>query len=121
MYTNHGEISDNLFADSRGSASYGMLLKSISDFRIERNTLRSNSVGLHLEDANRNQILGNRMDRNGCALRLKAGADDNTVAHNDFTGNAFDVVAMSDHNTTHMSDNYWDAYVLSTSSSRQDE
>ncbi|MCC7054957.1 MAG: nitrous oxide reductase family maturation protein NosD [Gemmatimonadaceae bacterium] len=110
MYTNHVEISDNLFADSRGSASYGLLLKSISDSRIERNTFRSNSVGLHLEDANRNQVTGNRMERNGWALRLMASADDNTVAHNDFTGNAFDVVAVGDRNSTRMHDNYWDNY-----------
>ena len=110
MYTNHVEISDNLFADSRGSASYGLLLKSISDSRIERNTFRSNSIGLHLEDANRNQITGNRMERNGWALRLMASADDNTVAGNDFIGNAFDVVAVGDRNTTRMHDNYWDVY-----------
>lgn len=110
MYTNHVEIRDNLFADSHGSASYGLLLKSISDSRIEHNTFRSNSVGLHLEDANRNQVLGNRMERNGWALRLMASADDNTVARNDFTGNAFDVVAVGDHNTTRLRDNYWDAY-----------
>ncbi len=110
MYTNHVELRDNLFADSRGSASYGLLLKSISDSRIEGNTFRSNSVGLHLEDANRNQIVGNRMERNGWALRLMASAENNTVARNDFVGNAFDVVAVGDRNTTQMHDNYWDAY-----------
>ncbi len=110
MYSNHVEISENLFAYSRGSASYGLLLKSISDSRIERNVFRSNSIGLHLEDANRNRITGNRMERNGWALRLMASADDNTVAGNDFTGNAFDVVAVGDRNTTRMYDNYWDVY-----------
>jgi nitrous oxidase accessory protein len=110
MYTNHVEIRDNLFAESRGSASYGLLLKSISDSRIEHNIFRSNSVALHLEDANRNQITGNRMERNGWALRLMASADDNTVARNDFTGNSFDVVAVGDRNSTRMHDNYWDAY-----------
>lgn len=110
MYTNHVELIGNLFADSRGSASYGLLLKSISDSRIEGNTFRANSIGLHLEDANRNQIIGNRMERNGWALRLMANADDNTVARNDFIGNAFDVVAVGDRNTTQMHDNYWDSY-----------
>ena len=110
MYTNHVEIRGNLFADARGSASYGLLLKSISDSRIADNVFRSNSIALHLEDANRNQITGNRMERNGWALRLMASADDNVVARNDFRGNSFDVVAVGDRNTTQMHDNYWDAY-----------
>lgn len=110
MYTSHVEIRDNLFAEARGSASYGLLLKSISDSRIEGNVFRSNSIALHLEDANRNQILGNRLERNGWALRLMASADDNQVARNDFVGNSFDVVAMGDRNSTRMHDNYWDAY-----------
>ena len=110
MYTSHVEIRDNLFAEARGSASYGLLLKSISDSRIEGNVFRSNSIALHLEDANRNQILGNRLESNGWALRLMASADDNQVARNDFVGNSFDVVAMGDRNSTRMHDNYWDAY-----------
>ncbi len=110
MYTNHVTISENLFAESQGSASYGLLLKSISDSRIERNTFRSNSVGLHLEDANRNQVTGNRFERNGWAVRLMASADANVVEHNDFLANAFDVVAVGDRNTTHMQGNFWDTY-----------
>jgi nitrous oxidase accessory protein len=90
MYTNHVEIRDNLFADARGSAAYGLLLKAISDSRIEQNVFRSNSVALHLEDANRNQILGNRFERNGWAVRLMTNADDNTIAGNDFVASAFD-------------------------------
>ncbi len=110
MYTNHVELVDNLFADSRGTASYGLLLKSISDSRIEGNTFRSNSIGLHLEDANRNRIVGNLLERNGWALRLSANADDNTIARNDFVGNAFDVIANGDRNSTRISDNFWDNY-----------
>ena len=110
MYTKHVEILDNLFADARGSAAYGLLLKAISDSRIERNTFRGNSVALHLEDANRNQVSGNRFERNGWALRLMANADDNTVTRNSFIANAFDVVANGDRNSTRMSGNYWDAY-----------
>lgn len=110
MYTNHVEIRDNLFADARGSASYGLLLKAISDSRIEGNTFRANSVALHLEDANRNQILGNRLERNGWAIRLMTNADDNTIAGNDFIANAFDVVASGERNSTQLHGNYWDSY-----------
>jgi nitrous oxidase accessory protein len=110
MYTNHVEIRDNLFADARGSASYGLLLKSISDSRIEGNTFRSNSVALHLEDANRNQIRGNRLERNGWAMRLMTNAENNTIAGNDFVANAFDVVASGERNSTKMHGNHWDSY-----------
>jgi nitrous oxidase accessory protein len=110
MYTNHVEIRDNLFSDARGSASYGLLLKAISDSRIEGNTFRSNSVALHLEDANRNQILGNSFERNGWAIRLMTNAENNTVAGNDFSANSFDVVASGERNSTRMHGNHWDAY-----------
>lgn len=110
MYTNHVEIRDNLFADARGSASYGLLLKAISDSRIEGNTFRANSVALHLEDANRNQILGNRLERNGWGIRLMTNADDNTISRNDFIANAFDAVASGERNSTKMHGNYWDSY-----------
>jgi nitrous oxidase accessory protein len=110
MYTNHVEIRDNLFADARGSASYGLLLKAISDSRIVGNTFRANSVALHLEDANRNQIIGNRFERNGWALRLMTNADDNTVADNDFIANAFDAVASGERNSTRLHGNHWDSY-----------
>jgi len=110
MYTNHIEMRDNLFADARGSASYGLLLKAISDSRIEGNTFRGNSVALHLEDANRNQMLGNRFERNGWAIRLMTNADNNTIARNDFIANAFDVVASGERNSTKLFGNHWDSY-----------
>ncbi len=110
MYTNHVEIRENLFADARGSAAYGLLLKAISDSRIENNVFRSNSIALHLEDANRNRITGNRLERNGWAVRLMTNADDNTIAGNDFVANAFDVVASGERNSTRMHGNHFDAY-----------
>ena len=110
MYTKFIEIRDNVFANAVGSASYGLLLKAISDSRIENNTFRGNSVGLHLEEANRNQIIGNRIERNGWAMRIMANADDNVVTGNTFAANAFDVVANGDRSSTRMSHNFWDAY-----------
>jgi nitrous oxidase accessory protein len=110
MYTNRVQIRDNTFADARGGGSYGLLLKSISDSWIAGNLFRGNSVALHLEDANRNQLTRNRFHRNGWALRLMTNAEHNTVAGNDFVANAFDVVASGDRNSTSMHGNYWDAY-----------
>jgi nitrous oxidase accessory protein len=110
MYSHHVTVVGNRFLDSWGSAAYGLLLKSISDSRVEGNLFRSNSVGLHLEDANRNVIRRNRIERNGWALRLMANADDNTIEGNDFVANAFDVVAGGDRSTTTMRRNHWDAY-----------
>ncbi len=110
MYTNHIEMRNNLFADARGSAAYGLLLKAISDSRIEGNTFRGNSVALHMEDANRNQILGNQFERNGWGIRLMTNAENNTIARNDFVANAFDVVASGERNSTTLFGNHWDGY-----------
>jgi nitrous oxidase accessory protein len=110
MYSNVITMRHNEMGYARGSAAFGLLLKSISDSRLEGNWVHDNSVGLHLEDANRNDITGNRLENNGFAVRLMSNADNNTFRRNNFQRNAFDVSQSNERAGTTFTANYWDAY-----------
>lgn len=110
MYSKHVAITGNRFVRSRGSASYGLLLKEISDSEIRSNAFVENSVGLHLEGANRNQVAENDFVRNGWAMRVMADAQDNMIAGNSFAGNVFDVGTNSRQNYSTFRGNWFDRY-----------
>jgi len=110
MYSKHVAIVRNRFVRSRGSASYGLLLKEISDSHVRGNAFVENSVGLHLEGANRNQVADNDFARNGWAMRVMADAQDNMIAGNAFSGNVFDVGTNSRANYSTFRGNWFDRY-----------
>jgi nitrous oxidase accessory protein len=110
MYAKHVAITDNRFERSRGSASYGLLLKEISDSKVQRNQFIENSVGLHMEGANRNDVADNDFVRNGWAVRVLADAQDNQLHGNAFQGNVFDVGTNSRSNYSTFRNNWWDRY-----------
>lgn len=110
MYAKVVSVTGNRFEQHQGSAAYGLLLKEISDSHILRNQFIDNSVALHLEGSNRNQITDNDFARNGWAMRVLADAQDNTVSGNAFSGNVFDVGTNSKRNYSTFVGNYWDRY-----------
>jgi nitrous oxidase accessory protein len=110
MYAKHVVMLGNRFERSRGSAAYGVLLKEISDSEIRGNLFMDNSVGLHLEGANRNAVADNDFVRNGWALRVLADAQDNVVSGNAFSGNVFDVGTNSRQNYSVFRGNWYDRY-----------
>ncbi|MCU0647895.1 MAG: nitrous oxide reductase family maturation protein NosD [Gemmatimonadaceae bacterium] len=110
MYTNHVVMRGNDFSRNRGPAAYGLLLKEISDSELHDNRFRDNSIGLHLEGANRNQIAGNRFEGNGWGVRMMADAQDNLVEGNVFARNTFDVATNSRSSTSTFRGNWWDRY-----------
>jgi nitrous oxidase accessory protein len=110
MYAKHVAITGNRFERSRGSASYGLLLKEISDSRIVGNQFVDNSVGLHMEGANRNEVADNDFVRNGWAVRVLADAQDNQLHGNAFQGNVFDVGTNSRSSYSTFRNNWWDRY-----------
>jgi nitrous oxidase accessory protein len=110
MYAKHVAVTGNRFERSRGSASYGLLLKEISDSEIQRNQFVDNSVALHMEGANRNTVADNDFTRNGWAMRVLADAQDNEITGNAFTGNVFDVGTNSRQNYSTFRGNWFDRY-----------
>ena len=110
MYSKRVTMEENEFADNRGPAAYGLLLKDITDGAIRGNWFRGNTAGLYLEGSNRLQVSGNRFEANGWALRLLANSVGNRFEGNVFIGNAFDVATNSRTAESTFSGNYWDHY-----------
>ena len=110
MYSKRIDMRENRFHDNWGGASYGLLLKDISDSRIERNSFRSNTTGVYAEGGARLTVRDNVFSRNGWAIRLMANCTGNSFTRNIFTRNSFDVATNSTRNESWFSGNYWDSY-----------
>lgn len=100
----------NVFRDSWGGASYGLLLKDITDSEVADNTFERNTVAIHAEGGARLDIHNNCFRSNGWAIRLLANCTDNSFTVNDFIANTFDVSTNSIRSSSVFSGNYWDAY-----------
>ena len=110
MYSTGVTIEDNDFEDNWGATAYGLLLKEISDSRIEGNRITGNTTGLSSEGSQRVQVLGNRFVRNGWAARVWSNSQQNLFANNSFIDNAFDVTTNGRQNFNRFEGNYWSRY-----------
>ena len=110
MYSRGVTMHDNTFAGSRGPASYGLLLKDITDGRITGNRFESNTVGLWSEGAARLVIRGNAFRANGWAIRLMANTDACRFEANRFEANTFDVATNGRQHSSTFAGNWWDGY-----------
>jgi len=110
MYTKRVNMVANRFEKNRGTAAYGLLLKEISDSRLERNVFDQNTVGLFADGADRVQAIGNSFMRNGWAVKVAGSTQNGLFAANNFVGNTFDVATNSSEPSTKFEGNFWDAY-----------
>jgi len=110
MFTKRVQMVGNRFEDNWGPAAYGLLLKEISDSRLESNQFLHNTTGLLADGANRLVATHNEFVNNGWAVKLDASTLDGRFEHNDFLGNSFDVSSNSRTQSTTFAGNYWDAY-----------
>jgi nitrous oxidase accessory protein len=110
MYTKNVLMEDNDFDENRGGASFGLLLKEITDSRIAGNRFRRNSVGIHAEGASRLVVEGNDFVGNGWAIQVLANSDGTRFEANNFMANSFDVSTNSRRAYSTFEGNYWDRY-----------
>jgi nitrous oxidase accessory protein len=110
MYAKGVIIRDNTFEDNWGPTSYGLLVKEISDSRIEGNRFIGNTVALSSEGSQRVHVANNRFVRNGWAARVMANSQENRFVDNDFIENSFDVTTNSRRNFNVFEGNYWSRY-----------
>ena len=110
MYSKGIRMKENRFEKSWGRASYGLLLKDISDSIIERNIFSGNTVGIYADEASRNQFLKNNFSNNGWAINILASSEDNVFTENNFIANYFDVATNSQSSMNTFKDNYWGNY-----------
>ncbi|HSE28106.1 MAG TPA: nitrous oxide reductase family maturation protein NosD [Gemmatimonadales bacterium] len=110
MYSRGVTMHDNTFARSRGPASYGLLLKDITDGSITGNRFEANTVGLWSEGATRLEIRGNAFRSNGWAIRLMANTEACRFEANTFEANTFDVATNGRQHSSTFAGNWWDTY-----------
>jgi nitrous oxidase accessory protein len=110
MYSRGVTMHDNTFARSRGPASYGLLLKDITDGSITGNRFEANTVGLWSEGASRLAIRGNAFRSNGWAIRLMANTEACRFEANTFEANTFDVATNGRQHSSTFAGNWWDTY-----------
>jgi len=110
MYASGVTMRGNRFEESHGSASFGLLLKDITDSEIRRNVFRRNTVGIHAEGFDRTRVDENDFVENGRAIRLLANSEGSVFARNNFVDNSFDVTTNSRRVHSAFRANYWDGY-----------
>lgn len=111
MFSKNVTMNSNYFGNNWGPSSYGILLKEISDGKIERNTFLRNTIGIFMEGSNRLEIAYNVFSDNGWGAKVQASCSDNHFHHNNFRSNTFDIATNGTLVLNSFSDNYWDRYV----------
>jgi nitrous oxidase accessory protein len=110
MYSKNVKMIENIFNDNWGPASYGLLLKDISESSIERNHFISNTTGIYMEGSSRSTIQNNILEKNGWAIKLMANSMNNSFTQNDFIANSFDIATNSRQNFNSFENNYYSKY-----------
>lgn len=110
MFSRNIIMKNNKFVKNWGGASYGLLLKEISDGSIEGNHFIENTIGVLAEGANRLDFSENQFTLNGTAIDMKGNSLDNKIQRNNFIANTFEVVTNTKHNNNFYSQNYWSNY-----------
>lgn len=90
MNSNGVVVKDNIFAWNRGSRSYGLVLQTTTDARVEGNTMVGNGIGIFLDNAIRAEVTGNLIASNWLGLELFPNSEATVLVGNSMIGNTFD-------------------------------
>ena len=110
MYTHHVKMVNNLFAHNQGTSCYGLLIKELQYSTIRGNQFVDNTVGLMVDGGSDIKAAGNVFSANGWGVRLVSGSSNDTLTHNNFVGNTFDMTTNKSYNGNAVDGNYWDKY-----------
>ncbi|SHF76700.1 nitrous oxidase accessory protein [Salegentibacter echinorum] len=110
MYSKFIEMRGNHFRKNWGSASYGLLLKEITDSKLENNIFEENTIAISADNTNRIEYLKNDFKNNGYAVRIRGACYDNFFKENNFLYNSFDIGYTGRLNNNEFTENYWSAY-----------
>jgi nitrous oxidase accessory protein len=110
MYSKGVTMIDNDFLNNWGDSAYGLLLKEISDSKIEHNRFIKNTTGLYMETTTKVDVKRNLFLDNGWAFRVQASCTGSIVTGNDFIANSFDIATNGTLVLNNFNGNYWDKY-----------
>ncbi len=111
MFSNHLRVLRNDLWRNRGPRSYGLLLRDCSDGLFEDNRVVDNTVGVFMDNSNRNRLRKNLVQDNGWGLLVFASCANNEVAGNAFIHNDYPVALDMRRTSNRFDDgaqgNYW--------------
>jgi nitrous oxidase accessory protein len=114
MYSKNIILKKNTFKNNLGPNGFGMLLKSLSDSIAEENLISNNTVGIFMDEANRNIFTKNTFSQNGWAIDLFSSSSENVLYANNFLDNTYQVMTDTERTTNiffkDSKGNYWDDY-----------
>lgn len=110
MFTKNVIMMNNSFEENWGDASYGLLLKEISDCYMFGNKFIKNTSAIFMDGTNRITVEENLFKLNGWGMKIQANCMDNIIVKNNFISNTFDVSTNGSLTLNQFSKNYWDKY-----------
>lgn len=110
MYTKNVTMKKNKFINNWGAASFGVLLKDLTNCLITENLFKYNTNGLYLEGCSKITVSKNDFVRNGWGIKLMANSMNNYFFDNNFITNTLDVMTNSRNNYNYFSRNFWSEY-----------
>lgn len=110
MYSHGVTMRYNRFEENWGASVFGLLLKEISESKIENNVFFKNTVAIYMEACSRSQFRNNEFRENGWGIKLQASCDDNLFEKNNFIANSFDMGTNGSMALNTLNNNYWDKY-----------
>ena len=110
MYSKGVYMFNNKFENNWGDASYGLLLKDMSNGIIRGNTFQNNTVGVTMEGGTNMRFEKNNFLKNGYAMKVMANCRLDTFVRNNFSGNTFDASTNGELQENLFENNYWDKY-----------
>jgi len=110
MYSKGVIMTDNYFLHNWGDASYGLLLKEISNSKIEHNYFIKNTTALYMETTTNVDVQQNLFEDNGWAMRMQTSCSGSNFTKNNFIENSFDVATNGTMMLNNFNNNYWDKY-----------
>ena len=110
MFSHGVTMLGNTFTENWGGGAYGILMKEITDSRVQGNRFLDNTIGIYMEGTTRIYVINNLFSGNGYALKIQASCSSDTITHNNFTGNTFDIATNGSLVLNNFDGNYWDKY-----------
>ena len=110
MFAHNVEMINNTFEFNRGTSSYGLLIKELQYSTIKWNRFLDNTVGLLIDGGSDLNVHQNVIKNNGWGMRLISASTNDTIRHNNFLGNTFDMTTNVSYNRNNVNGNYWDKY-----------
>ena len=110
MFSKFMDVENNVITKNWGTASYGLLLKEVTDVTLKNNAFIENTVGITVEGSNRLIYTNNDFTSNGYAIRVKGACYDNQIINNNFLYNSFDISYNGKINDNKFDNNFWSNY-----------